>query len=365
MTISEKLLDLAVAIQQVPAPTFDEAQRAELVRGLFEAEHLQDVAVDAAGNVRARLPGADSRHMLVVSAHLDTVFPPETNLSVTRTPGRIAGPGIGDNSMGVAALFGLVWLLRERGITLPGDLWLVANTGEEGLGDLRGMKAVCDHFRDLPRCYLVLEGMALGHVYHQSIGVRRYRVTLRVGGGHSWSDYGQPSAIHELADLIKRITDLRLPSSPRTTLNVGRIGGGTSINTLAPEAWMELDMRSESPEALARLVERVDGLIAAANRPSVHVTVETIGQRPAGCLPADHPLIRLGQNCLTMHGLGAALTSGSTDANIPLSRGYPAVVMGVTTGNGAHTTGEFIDTEPVERGMESLLSFIQRVSDVA
>lgn len=361
MNFSEKLLDLAVKIQQVSAPTFEESRRAELVRGLFEAEGLQDVFVDAAGNVRARLPGADSGQMVVVSAHLDTVFPPETDLSVTWAPGRIAGPGIGDNSMGVAALFGLVWLLRERHITLPGDLWLVANTAEEGLGDLRGMKAVCDHFRDLPRCYLVLEGMALGHVYHQSIGVRRYRVTVRVGGGHSWSDYGQPSAIHELADLITRITALRLPASPRTTLNVGRIGGGTSINTLAPEAWMELDMRSESPEALARLVERVDGLIADANRPSAHVTVDTIGQRPAGRLPADHPLIRLGQDCLSMQGLGAALTSGSTDANIPLSRGYPAVVLGVTTGNGAHTSSEYIDTEPVEKGMESLLAFVQRV----
>ncbi len=361
MNFSEKLLDLAIQIQQVPAPTFQESRRAEFVRGLFEAEGLQNVSVDVAGNVCARLPGTNSRQMIVVSAHLDTVFPIETDLRVTRTPGRIAAPGIGDNSIGVAGLLGLVWLLRERGITLPGDVWLVANTGEEGLGDLRGMKAVCDHFRDLPRCYLVLEGMALGHIYHQSIGVRRYRVTVRVGGGHSWSDYGQPSAIHELAGLITRITALRLPASPRTTLNVGRIGGGTSINTLAPEAWMELDLRSELPDALNRLIERVEGLIADADRPSVHVQAEVIGQRPAGRLDPEHPLIRLGRDCLSAQGLPASLTSGSTDANIPLSRGYPAVVMGVTTGNGAHTLDEFIYTDPVESGMHSLLAFVERV----
>lgn len=361
MEPTEKLLNLAVQIQQIPAPTFQEARRAEFVRGLFAAEGLQDVTQDATGNVRARLPGTNSHQTIVVSAHLDTVFPLETDLSVKHSPGRISGPGIGDNSLGVAALFGLVWMLRERGAPLPGDVWFVANTCEEGLGDLRGMKSVCEHFGDLPRCYLVLEGMALGHVYNQSIGVRRYRVQVRVGGGHSWSDYGQPSAIHELADLVSRITALRLPSSPRTTLNVGRMAGGTSINTLAAEAWMELDMRSEDPQALARLVERVDALIAAANRPSVHVAAEVIGERPAGSLPPGHPIIRLAQGCLSAHGLGASLTSGSTDANIPLSRGYPAVVMGVTTGFGAHTTEETIHTDPVGQGMASLLAFVERV----
>ncbi len=361
MPLMEKLLDLAVQIQQIPAPTFQEARRAGFVRSLFVAEGLQDVSQDAAGNVRARLPGSGSHQMMVVSAHLDTVFPVETDLTVKRSAGRIAGPGIGDNSLGVAALFGLMWMLKSRGAPLPGDIWLVANTCEEGLGDLRGMRAVCDHFREQPCCYLVLEGMALGHVYNRSIGVRRYRVQARVGGGHSWSDYGQPSAIHELADLITRITALRLPANPRTTLNVGRMGGGTSINTLAPEAWMELDMRSEDPQALARLVERVDGLIAAANRPSVHVTADLIGQRPVGSLAPEHPIIRLGQDCLAAQGLGASLTSGSTDANIPLSRGYPAVVLGVTTGFGAHTTEETIHTGPVAQGMASLLTFVERV----
>jgi tripeptide aminopeptidase len=161
---------------------------------------------------------------------------------------------LGDNSLGVAALFGLVWALRERKIELEGDVWFVANVGEEGLGDLRGMKAIVDRFGADVLAYLVLEGMALGHVYHRAVGVKRYRVKARTKGGHSWSDYGQPSAVHELAKLVVQLTALDLPKEPRTTMNVGKISGGTSVNVIAAEAFMDLDLRSEGQEALAELV---------------------------------------------------------------------------------------------------------------
>ena len=234
----DRLLELVVRIQQVPAPTFDEAARAALVRDLFSREALTDVQTDQAGNVLARLAGMGTGPALVVSAHLDTVFPVGTDLAVRHETDRIYGPGIGDNSMGVAGLFALLWSLREQRAALPGDLWLVANTCEEGLGDLRGMKAVVDRFGASPRLYLALEGMALGHIYHKAIGVRRYQISAHTDGGHSWIDYGKPSAIHELSELVTQIAALNPPTDPRTTLNVGRIGGGTSINTIAAEAWL-------------------------------------------------------------------------------------------------------------------------------
>ncbi|MBC8330508.1 MAG: M20/M25/M40 family metallo-hydrolase, partial [Anaerolineae bacterium] len=245
MTISEKTLQLAVDIQQIPAPTFQEQRRAAFIAERFNELNLVDVEVDSLGNIYARRLGAGEARPVILSAHSDTVFPLDTDLSVSLTPGRIQAPGIGDNSLGVAGLFGLLWLLDVRNITLPGDLWLVSNVGEEGLGDLNGMRAVIERFGAAPLAYIVLEGMALGQIYHRGLGVQRYRVSAQTQGGHSWADYGQPSAIHEIAALIGKLTQLQLPQRPRTTLNVGVVSGGTSINTIAAEASFELDLRSE------------------------------------------------------------------------------------------------------------------------
>ncbi len=357
----ERILDLTVQIQQIAAPTFDEAARGKFVLDMFSREGLSDPQTDSVGNVFARLPGNGSAAPLIVSAHLDTVFPAETNLAIRHEPGRIYGPGIGDNSLGVAGLFGLLWALREAQINLPGDLWLVANTGEEGLGDLCGMKAIAERFRTDPRLYLVLEGIAVGQIYYKAIGVRRYKVTAHVAGGHSWIDYGKPSAIHELSELITKITALRLPANPRTTLNVGRIGGGTSINTLAAEAWMELDLRSAGADALMELTHQVEKLIQTANRPDVRFEAQLVGQRPAGEMSVRHPFVRLAESCLREEGIQPNLTAGSTDANIPLSKGYPALVLGLTHGGGAHTLNEYIATEPLGGGMRQLLGFVNQI----
>jgi len=363
MTILTQILDLAVAIQQIPAPTFEEATRAESIHQRFQAEGLADVSLDETGNVYARLSGSGDGRAAVVSAHLDTVFPGDTDLRIRREPDQIYGPGIGDNSLGLAGLFGLVWQLRRDGFQLPGDLWLVANVGEEGLGDLRGMKAVVDRFGSGPIGYIVLEGMALGQVYHRALGVKRYRVTARTAGGHSWIDYGQPSAIQELAGLVTQLGQLELPPAPRTTLNVGMIGGGTSVNTIAAEAAFELDLRSEGVETLATLAADVERLAGGVVRPGLEITVEVIGRRPAGEIPADHPLVLLAGDCLRSQGFSPVLAIGSTDANIPLSLGLPAVAVGLTRGGAAHTVHEYIQTGPLEKGMEQLVQLVVRIFD--
>jgi acetylornithine deacetylase/succinyl-diaminopimelate desuccinylase-like protein len=361
--IVNRIIERAIEIQQIPAPTFDERKRGEFVHELFSKEGLQDISMDDVGNVYGCLSKVEGSQVkpLIVSAHLDTVFPHETNLEVKREGEEIFGPGLGDNSLGVAALFGLLWLLRERNIDPAGDIWFVANICEEGLGDLRGMKAVVDRFGADIQAYLVLEGLALGHVYHRAVGVKRYRVTARATGGHSWSDYGKPSAIHELAKLVVQLTSLELPTRPRTTMNVGKISGGTSVNVIAADATLELDLRSEGQESLAELVAEVEQFIHNAGRPGVSVEAEVIGQRPAGEISPEHPLVKLGEECLREQGINPVLTSGSTDANVPLSKGYPAVVLGVSTGGSAHTVHEFIHTEPVGKGLDQLVSFVKNV----
>jgi acetylornithine deacetylase/succinyl-diaminopimelate desuccinylase-like protein len=362
-----RLLDLTVELQQIPAPTFHEGPRAEFVRRRFEAEGLTDVGMDEVGNVcacRAADEGRttkDRKRPVIVTAHLDTVFPPSVDLTVHREETRVSGPGIGDNCAGLAGLFGLLWALREGGISLPGDVWLVGNVCEEGLGDLRGMKAVVERFGAEVQAYIVLEGMALGQIYHRGLGVRRYRIRVQTAGGHSWIDYGKPSAVHELARLSAGLTRIDVPNEPRSSLNIGVIAGGTSVNTIAAEAALELDLRSESPGALEALGEQVERISESANQQGVEVTAEVIGRRPAGGIPADAPLVRLAEEVLRSLGENPRRNIGSTDANIPLSRGLPAITIGLTTGGGAHTVHEYINTAPLSRGLDQVVRLVQGV----
>jgi tripeptide aminopeptidase len=362
-----RLLDLAVAIQQIPAPTFHEGERAKLVRTLFAEEGLQDVEIDSTGNVYARLgstkphPNASAQsRSLVVSAHLDTVFPANVDLSTRREPDRILAPGIGDNSLGVAGLFGLLWALREREVCLPGDLWLVANVCEEGLGNLRGIQAVVDRFGSSPLAYIVVEGMSLGQIYRRGLGVQRYRIIVRTGGGHSWIDYGQPSAVHELMALSSRIIALELPRRPRTTLNIGIISGGSSVNTIAAEAMLELDLRSENAGSLKNLAGQVEQIVHSFQKPGVIINMETIGQRPSGEIPEEHRLVILAKDCLQSVGIDAHLSIGSTDANLPLSLGFPSITIGLTTGAKAHSVHEYINIAPLEKGLEQLVRLVSQ-----
>ncbi len=358
--LAEKVLDLAIQIQQIPAPTFSEQKRAAFVHQRFQEEGLQ-AELDPSGNVYACLPGQGAAPPVVVVAHLDTVFPDTVDLTVSHQSDRISAPGIGDNALGVAGLFGLVWHTRQNNVIMPGDIWLAADVCEEGLGDLRGMRAVVDRFGDKISAYIILEGMALGQVYHRGLGIRRYRISVGTPGGHSWTDYGHPSAIHELAALINRLVGLPLLSNPRTSLNVGVISGGMSVNTIAGSAHLELDMRSENQKILDGLVGQVLFLIKSANRPNVKVTAELIGSRPSGELPRDHPLVQVVVDCLQKRGITPQFNASSTDANIPLNMGLPAVGVGITQGGGAHTSGEFILTAPAAQGLEMLADLVKRV----
>jgi tripeptide aminopeptidase len=354
-----RVLDLAIEIQQIPAPTFHEHQRADFIRARFLQENLHDVFIDEIGNVFGRLPGSGTEPPILVSAHLDTVFPPDTDLQLSRNADKIAGPGIGDNSVGLAGLFGLLWALEAHQISLASDLWLVANVGEEGLGDLRGMREVVRRFEDHIKAYIVLEGMALGQIYHRGLGVRRYRVTVKTSGGHSWVDFGKRSAIHELGLIISRLVEINIPEKPRTTINVGVISGGTSVNTIAAEAHLDLDLRSESIETLNSLEASVKATLQEFHLPGVEISTEMTGDRPVGEISSTDPLVRLVEESLESVGLRPRLNIGSTDANIPLSLGYPAICLGLTTGNRAHTEHEYIKTAPLLLGLEQLRLVIE------
>jgi acetylornithine deacetylase/succinyl-diaminopimelate desuccinylase-like protein len=364
------ILDLSVTIQQIPAPTFHEERRTAFIQELFLQEDLVDVSVDEIGNVYGCFPGMGNLSPVVVSAHTDTVFPLSVDLKPSYDGAKIYGPGIGDNSVGVASLLGLIWCLKERSAergklqkpscsNLCGDVWVIANVGEEGLGDLSGMRAVIDRFGNSPTAYIILEGMALGQVYHRGLGVRRYRITAQTQGGHSWVDFGRPSAITEIAKFINHLISIPIPERPRTTLNVGVIHGGTSVNTIAPEASIELDLRSESKQVLSTLVAQVEMFVNKSNRPEIGFSYEVIGDRPVGEISPDHPLIRLAKQSLEGVGIEPCLNIGSTDANIPLSLGLPAVCLGLTTGGGAHTVDEYINTKPLEQGIKQLIAVVE------
>jgi tripeptide aminopeptidase len=359
----ERLLNLAMDIQQIPAPTFDEGPRADFLESRFRQEGLQDVRRDQLGNVYAHLPGESREKPLVVTAHLDTVFPLDAELSLQKSPGKICGPGIGDNSLGVAGLIALVWGVRTLDAVLPMDLVLVGTVGEEGLGNSRGMRAVVDHFGSRALAYLALEGMALGHVFNRGMAVRRFEIICRTGGGHSWVDYGSPSAVHEIAGLISDLGRLELPRSPRTTWNAGLIRGGTSVNTIASEACVEIDLRSESKTALADLEESLRQQVNSLARPGVELTTRLIGERPSGSIDADHPLVGLCCRALESVGIEPHLSIGSTDTSIPLHLGFPSVCLGLTTGAGAHTMGEYINTLPLAQGVQQLMVVIQGASE--
>jgi tripeptide aminopeptidase len=369
-SIIGRLLDMAVQIQQIPAPTFMEAQRADFIKRKFHDVVLQDVLIDETGNVYGRILGQGKKPAIIVTAHIDTVFSQSTDLTVDIAVEKIHGPGIGDNSLGLAALFGLCLVFTEKtnfpsiAAPLDRDLWLVANVGEEGLGDLRGMKAVVDRFGSKALAYIILEGMSLGQIYHRGLGVRRYRIDVNTAGGHSWIDFGRPSAIHSLAELVVNLNKIPLPSKPRSSMNVGMISGGTSVNTIAPHAHCELDIRSESSQTLSTLIKQVEELLMEADLKggeAVEVVYEVIGDRPYGEISAGHPLVQLAQKCYSTRGIETQLGIGSTDANVPLSRGLPAICVGLTTGRGAHTAVEYIHTQPLQQGFAALVDLIQEL----
>lgn len=352
----ERWIHRTMEVQSIPAPTFQESERAEFLRHEFINAELEDLVVDPVGNLLARVRGGDGPP-LVVSAHLDSVFPQETDLSSRRSEKRIAGPGIGDNAVALAALVELAYDLRENGPT--SDIWLVADTCEEGLGNLQGMREIVARFGKGVSAYLVLEGMALGHIYHRALPAQRYRVQTKSIGGHSWIHADRSSALHQLIRVGNELTSLELPDSPKTTLNIGQLHGGRSINTIADAAYMELDLRSESQLELENLAKRVESVVASFAPDGAMLGLHPIGSRPSGALPQDHPLVLAAVQATKSIRRKPILAAGSTDASIPLSLGYPAVCVGLTTGGEAHSLSEYIDIPPMESGYRGLRRLIE------
>lgn len=357
------VIEKACEIQQIPAPTFAETKRADYVFNELNRLGLPTVIRDSVGNVYAGFGRESSNPCLVITAHLDTVHREQDALTLERTQDRISGPGIGDNSLGVAALLGIARYMMESKRGLGGEVWLSANVCEEGLGNLAGMQAVVEHFGPRAGAYIILEGLGLGQVCHRGLGVLRYRVTSETAGGHAWGNYGSPSAIHELAGVISAITALPVAKKPRTSLNIGVIQGGTSVNTIASSAWFEIDLRSEDQATLTRLANRVKRLVKSRARSGVGMKIEPIGSRPAGGIRPSHPLVKLTLEVLAELNVSADLEIGSTDANYALSKGYPAICLGITQGGNPHTAREYIELAPVQTGLEQVLQLSHRAWD--
>ncbi len=348
----DHVIEEAITIQQIPAPTFAEGQRAAYVYNRFKG--LDAVEIDALHNVYGRLPGTNRRlPALLVTAHTDTVFDIHTPLDIRRENGRIYGPGLGDNSLGVAALLAIMDLLRDQ--RLPADVWFVANTREEGLGDLGGIRAAYEKLKSRVGEAIIVEGIAFGRIYHAGIAVRRLKISCHAPGGHSWLHFGRPSAIHGLLRLGAQITTLTPPESPRTTYNIGVIEGGRTVNSIATDAWMLLDMRSEDRDALAAMEQQVMAMIDSHRAPEVDFTVEVVGDRPAGSIPLNHPFVELARDTLEVVGVRPVFEVGSTDANALLAAGLPTVTIGITQGGNAHRPDEYIDTANVLAGLWQLL----------
>lgn len=360
---TEGLVALALAIQRIPAPTFDEQDRAEYVRGEFARAGLKDVHIDPTGNAVGRIGGQGERAILV-SAHMDSVFRRGAVQPARREGDRLKGPGIGDNALGVAALVGLARELPHMSFGTP--VWLAGTVGEEGLGNLRGMRALVARFGARVGAYLVVEGMSLGNVYHLGLPARRLRITVRTPGGHSWTHAGRPSATHELVRLAERILRLPLPPRPRSTMNIGLVEGGTAINAIAAQASMDLDLRSEDENVVTAMQASVAQQAAALATPDIEVQCESIGSRPGGGIPPDHPLVGAAIRSLQASGIqDVHLGAGSTDASAPLSQGLPSVCIGLTRGGMAHTPDEEIEIESIAQGYAALLRLVQEAARLA
>lgn len=349
-------VEQAIQLQQIPAPTFQEAQRAQHVAAQFRAFGFESIHMDEQYNVFGVLPGRDrSVPGVMVAAHTDTVFPAETDLSIRRENSTIYGPGLGDNSLGVAGMLAMAEFLRREEIIPSCDLRFVATSREEGLGDLGGMKMAFAREQPHIKAVVNLEGLAYGHIYHAGIAVRRLRITAHTGGGHSWIHFGRPSAIHGIVALGTRLLTLQPPESPRTTYNIGLIEGGQSINTIAAKASIWLDLRSEARHTLEALEQQVRDHIRAATTDELRFEVEVVGDRPAGYIAPDHPLVLFALAVLDQLGTHGSLETGSTDANVPLSAGCPAVTIGITQGGNAHRLDEFVKTDMIESGLKQLI----------
>ena len=351
-----------IRLTEIAAPPFMEGERASAYAALLDEAGADSVFIDDEGNVVAFRPGRGGdgatvdgrRRVVAISGHLDTVFPPDVDVSVTRRADTLFAPGIGDDTRGLVAVLAILRALEAAGLETRSDVWLIGTVGEEGLGDLRGMKYLFREGAPPIDAWIDLDGTGLGRIVNKGLGSYRYRVDFRGSGGHSWGAFGLANPGHALGRAIRHFQDAAdslTRSGPRTSYNVGRLGGGTSVNSIPFEAWMEVDMRSVSPESL----DRIDAVFRAAmtraleeenalrrDGAPLELELEKIGDRPSGEIPDDHPLVLRAVAATELFGGEPELARSSTDSNIPISLGIPAVtIQSGGDGGGAHSPDEW------------------------
>ena len=350
---------------EVPAPPFREKARGEVLRGAFVDAGLLNVRVDRVGNVLGDWPGVAARPRLVVAAHLDTVFPEGTDVRVTRDGAILRGPGIGDDCRGLAELVAVARAIRDARIRTPGSITFVANVGEEGLGDLSGMKALFgETMKNQIDRFVSIDGGGL-NIMAIGVGSRRYRVTFKGPGGHSFAAFGLANPANALGRAIAKIAEIRVPDKPSTTFNVGRVGGGAAVNAIPSEAWMEVDLRSTDAGQLSALEARVLAAVEAAvveenqrwGTPRVVTVVkEIVGDRPAGATSERSPIVQTAMAVAQVLGLYAPMAEGSGDPNLPMSLGIPAIGIGFGGRDlDAHAPTEAFDTTDAWKGTQNAL----------
>jgi tripeptide aminopeptidase len=366
-TVEPQTIDDQIRLCEVEAPPFQEAKRGVMFAQMLRDAGVKGAHIDAEGNVIGERAGQQARPNVVLSAHLDTVFPKGTDVKVRREGPVLRGPGIGDDCRGLANLLAVARVLNKSGLTTPGTITFVGTVGEEGLGDLRGVKRLFnDTLKDKVDRFVSIDGDGLGITYI-GVGSTRYRVTFRGPGGHSFGSFGVVNPVHALGRVIARIADFQVPVVPRTTFNVGRIGGGTAVNAIASDAWMEVDLRSSDAQALRsldlRFRQAVDDAVALENArwqsQALGVTVEVVGVRPAGRTQTGSPIVQAALSVSRALNFPASFSEGSTDANFPMSLGIPAIAIDTGgTGASVHTDAESFNTTDAWKGTQRALLLV-------
>jgi len=368
--------DLQARLTGIPAPAFQEVARAAAVKPLL-AEAGLSVEIDKAGNVIGELRGANEKEIIIVAAHLDTVFPAGTDVKVHREGTRMSAPGISDNGAGLAALLALARAVHSAHLKPHRTILFVADVGEEGEGNLRGMRALVEAYRSKLKAVVVLDGSGTDHVTTKALASRRLEALITGPGGHSWSDFGMPNPINALVRGSVRFINTKVPATPRTTFNIGQIEGGTSVNSVPHEARLKVDIRSESEDELVRLEAALRECMAAGVRDEMESArdrskgklewkVELLGSRPGGELKPDSPLLAALHAADEFVGNQSRVERSSTDANIPLSLGIDAIAIGAGgNGGGAHSLQEWYDSAGRESGLKRALLTVLGISGIA
>ena len=355
----DRLVREIIQITEVEAPPFKEHRRAKFFAELLRQSGLSDVEIDVEGNVIGVRKGIGNGPLIAIAAHLDTVFPEGTNVKVRRDGTRLYAPGVGDNSRALGVLLTIVRAMESGNVQTASDILFVGNVGEEGPGDLRGMKHLFlkGPYKDRIKMFISLDPFGVGNdVTIGSIGSKRFKVTFRGPGGHSFGSFGLVSPAFALGNAMTKLSKLQVPSRPKTTFNVGVIGGGTSVNSIPYESWMDVDIRSETKEELTKAVDAFTRMMGEAaeeenrmrstSQGKIHADVKLIGDRPFGQIPISAPIVQTAAGVIQAFGMNATYGLSSTDSNIPLSLGIPAITLeSGGTGGRNHTLDEWIDME--------------------